>query len=349
MADTDDGAAGVEGAAPQTVLTGKRKAAILFICLGTELASEVFKYLKPEEIEAISFEIARLETIEPEMKEAVLREFQEMMMAQDFIISGGIDYARDLLTQAMGENKARDIIARLTTAQKARPFEFIRSFDSVHLMNFLVQEHPQTIALILAYLPPTKAAETMAQLPEEKQADVAKRIATMERTSPEVLREVERVLEKKLSALSQEGFSEAGGIQSLVDLLNKADRTTERTILETLEDEDPELAEEIKKRMLLFEDIVMLDDPSIQILMRNVDPSDLGKALKGVDGTVQDKIFNNMSKRAATLMQEDMEFMGPLRRKDVEEVQQQIVGVIRMLEEKGEIVISRSDEAEMLE
>ncbi len=337
-----------EDARLEEALSGKDKAAILFICLGSELAAEIFKHLEPDEIEAITFEIARIEVIEPEVKESVLREFKEMMMAQDFILTGGIPFAKDLLIQALGESKAEELISRLTSAQKTRPFEFIRSFDPAHLINFLQQEHPQTISLVLSYMPPQMAAEILSHFTGDVQADIAKRIATMERTSPEVLREVERVLEKKLSALSREGFSEAGGVESIVDILNKADRTTEKSILENLEEDDPELAEEIKKRMLLFEDIVMLDDASIQIVLRNVDQAELGKALKGCEDSVQEKIFSNMSQRAGTMLKEDMEFMGPIRKKDVEEVQQRIVGVIRMLEEKGEIVVIRTSESEMV-
>ncbi|MDC7232033.1 MAG: flagellar motor switch protein FliG [Spirochaetales bacterium] len=329
-------------------LSGKQKAAIFLVTLGAEISSEVFKHLREDEIEILTFEIARLENIDSEQRDMVLQEFQELMMASDFISSGGIDYARELLEKSLGSQKAVDIINRLTSSLKTRPFDFVRRTDPAHLLNFIQQEHPQTIALILAYLEPLKASQILGQLPQEKQSDVAKRIATMDRTSPEILREVERVLEKKLSSLSSEDYTSAGGVGSIVDILNLVDRTTEKTIIESLEEEDPELAEEIKKRMFVFEDIIMLDDRAVQRVMREVDTAELAKALKAVDPEVQDKIFRNMSKRAAALLKEDMDFMGPTRRKDVEEAQQKIVSVIRKLEEQGEVVIARSGEEDVL-
>lgn len=329
-------------------LTGRQKAAIFLVTMGSEISADIFKHLREDEIEAISFEIARLETIEAEDKEKVLLEFKEMMMAQDFITSGGIDYARELLEKSLGSQKTIDIINRLTSSLQIRPFDFIRRTDPTHLLNFIQQEHPQTIALILAYLEPEKASIILSSLPHEAQSDVARRIATMDRTSPETLREVERVLEKKLSTLSSEDYTSAGGVGSIVEILNRVDRSTEKTIIESLEEEDPELAEEIKKRMFVFEDIVLLDDRAIQKVLREVDQQELGKALKAVDNEVQDKIFKNMSKRAATTLKEDMDFMGPIRLKDVEEAQQKIVSVIRKLEEQGEIVVARSGEDEMV-
>jgi flagellar motor switch protein FliG len=329
-------------------LNGRQKAAIFLVTLGSEISSEIFKHLREDEIEALTFEIARLDNVEAEERDAVLMEFQELMMAQNFITSGGIDYARELLEKSLGSQKAVDIINRLTSSLQVRPFDFIRRTDPTHLLNFIQQEHPQTIALILAYLEPQKASIILSSLPHEVQSDVAKRIATMDRTSPEVLREVERVLEKKLSTLSSEDYTAAGGVPSIVDILNLVDRSTEKTIIESLEEEDPELAEEIKKRMFVFEDIVLLDDRAIQKVLREVDTSELAKALKAVDSEVQDKIYRNMSKRAATLLKEDMEYMGPVRLKDVEESQQKIVSIIRKLEEQGELVVARSGEDEMV-
>ena len=286
--------------------TGRQKAAIFLVTIGSEISAEIFKYLREDEIETLTFEIARLETIEPDQKDAILQEFQELMMASQFISTGGIDFARELLEKSLGSQKAIDIINRLTSSLQVRPFDFIRRTDPAHLLNFIQQEHPQTIALILAYLEPNKASIILQNLPNEVQSDVARRIATMDRTSPEVLREVERVLEKKLSTLSSEDYSTAGGVESIVEILNLVDRASEKQIIEALEDEDPELAEEIKKRMFVFEDIVMLDDRSIQKVMREVDSQELAKALKSVDTEVQDKIFKNMSKRAATMLKEDM-------------------------------------------
>jgi len=329
-------------------LTGRQKAAIFLVSLGSEVSSGIFKHMREDEIEQLTFEIARLDKIEPEDRDAVLQEFQEMMMAQDFITNGGIDYARDILERALGTQKAIDIVNRLTSSLQVRPFDFIRRTDPSHLLNFIQGEHPQTIALILAYLDPQKAALILAGLTHGVQADVARRIAVMDRTSPDVLREVERVLERKLSTLASEDFTSAGGIDAIVEVLNNVDRSTEKIIIEALEEEDPELAEEIKKRMFIFEDIVLLDDRSIQKVLREVDPQDLAKALKGVDAEVQEKIFRNMSKRASALLREDMDFMGPVRLRDVEESQQKIVNIIRKLEDAGDIIVARAGEEELI-
>ena len=348
MAKQSDQAAPTGGRKAKQALSGRQKAAVFLVTLGSEISSEIFKHMREDEIETLTFEIARLEHFSNEDKEGVLQEFQELMMAQDFINSGGIDYARELLEKSLGSQKAVDIINRLTTSLQVRPFDFIRRTDPTHLLNFIQQEHPQTIALILAYLEPQKASVILGNLPNEIQSDVAKRIATMDRTSPETLREVERVLEKKLASISSEDYSVAGGVESIVEILNLVDRSTEKVIIESLEEEDPELAEEIKKRMFVFEDIVMLDDRAIQKVMREVDTAELAKALKAVDSEVQDKIFRNMSKRAAALLKDDMEYMGPIRMKDVEESQQKIVSIIRKLEEQGEIVVARAGEDELV-
>ena len=329
-------------------LTGRQKAAVFLVSLGSDVSSEIFKHLREDEIEQLTFEIARLDKVEPDDKDRVLQEFQEMMMAQEFITQGGIDYARDILERALGTQKAIDIVNRLTSSLQVRPFDFIRRTDPSHLLNFIQGEHPQTIALILAYLDPQKSAQILAELPHNVQADVARRIAEMKRTSPDVLREVERVLERKLSTLASEDFTQAGGIDTVVEILNNVDRGTEKIIIEALEEEDPELAEEIKKRMFVFEDIVLLDDRSIQKVLREVDTQELAKALKGVDNEVQEKIFRNMSKRAASLLSEDMDFMGPIRLRDVEEAQQKIVNIIRKLEDAGEIVVARTGEEELV-
>lgn len=331
-----------------SALTGKQKAAILLVSIGSEISSKVFKYLSQEEIESLTFEIAKLETITSELKDNVLLEFKELMMAQEFIQKGGIDYARELLEKSLGTQKAVDIINNLGSALQSRPFEFVRRADPANILNFIQQEHPQTIALILSYLDPQKASFILSSLPTEVQTNVARRIALMDRTSPEVVREVERVLEKKLASLSLEDYTSAGGVDNVVEIINMADRKTEKFIIESLEEEDPELAEEIKKKMFVFEDIVLLDDRSIQRVLREIDGQELAKALKSVDIPVQEKIFKNMSKRAASMLKEDMEFLGPTRRKDVEESQQKIVSLIRKLEEQGEIVISRGGEEDVL-
>ena len=332
----------------QQQYTGKQKAAIFLLAVGPDMASDVMKNLGDPEVDTITYEIARLDKITPEDKEFVLQEFQELMMAQEFITRGGIDQARSILEKALGPQKAMDIVNRLTSSLQVRPFDFVRRQDPSHLLNFIQNEHPQTIALILSYLDPNKAALTLSSLPHQIQADVTRRIAKMDRTSPEILREVERVLERKLSTLSNEDFTLAGGIEVVVEVLNNVDRGTEKGIIEALEEEDPELAEEIKKKMFVFEDIVLLDDKAIQKTLRELDNQDLAKALKAVDTEVQEKIFRNMSKRAAALLREDMDFMGPVRLKDVEESQQKVVNIIRKLEEEGEIVVARAGEEELV-
>ena len=342
------GSSSKKGSKDYKSLTGRQKAAIFLISLGPEVSAEIMKHLREDEVETLTFEIARQEKVNPEFKDAVLEEFQELMNAQNFITTGGIDYARELLEKSLGSQKAIDIINRLTSSLQVRPFDFIRRTDPAHLLNFIQQEYPQTIALILAYLEPGKAAVIMQNLPEDMQAEVSKRLATMDRTSPDVLRDVERVLEKKLSTLSSEDYTAAGGVEAIVEILNLVDRSSEKSIIESLEEDDPDLAEEIKKRMFVFEDIVQLDDRAIQKVLRDVDQPELAKALKSVDSDVQDKIFRNMSKRAAAMLKDDMEFMGPVRLKDVEEAQQKIVSMIRHLEEIGEIVIARSGEDELV-
>jgi len=333
----------------KTEFSGKQKAAIFLLTVGPDVASDIMKRLSEAEVDTLTYEIARLDKIRPEDKEKVLQEFQELMMAQEFISRGGIDQARAILEKALGTQKAIDIVNRLTSSLQVRPFDFVRRQDPAQLLNFIQNEHPQTIALILSYLDAPKSALIISSLPHQIQADVTRRIAKMDRTSPEVLREVERVLERKLSTLSNEDYTMAGGVDVVVEVLNNVDRSTEKSIIEALEEEDPELAEEIKKKMFVFEDIVLLDDKAIQKVLRELDNQDLAKALKAVDTEVQEKIFRNMSKRAAALLREDMEFMGPIRLKDVEEAQQKIVNIIRKLEEDGEIVVARAGEDELVQ
>lgn len=329
-------------------LSGLRKTAILLVTLGSETAAEVFKHLSDQEVEKISLEIARLDTVEPELREAVLDEFQDMLQAQEYISQGGMDAAQQILEKALGDDEAREMVDRLTSAHEVRPFEFIRHAEPSHIINFIQGEHPQTIALVLAYLDSEVASNIIQQLPQDIQADVSKRIATMERTSPEMIREVERVLERKLSSLVNEEYASTGGIDAIVEMLNNADRSTEKSILETLEEQDPELAEEIRRQLFVFEDITQLDDSSVQRVLREVDQDELALALKAVDVDVQDKIFDNMSNRAASMIQEELEYMGPVRVRDVEEAQQEIVNVIRRLEEEGEIVVARGGDEEII-
>ncbi|HHW71493.1 MAG TPA: flagellar motor switch protein FliG [Clostridiales bacterium] len=329
-------------------LSGKEKAAILLVALGTEKASEIYKHLTEEEIEQLTLEIANMRKVEPDVSDAVIEEFYEICLAQNYIAEGGISYAKEVLEKALGSQKALELINRLTSSLQVRPFEFVRKADPTQVLNFIQDEHPQTIALILAYLNPTQAAAILSELPQDKQADVASRIATMDSTSPEIVKEVERILEKKLSSMVDSDFTEAGGIDTIVDILLSVDRGTEKHIIETLEIRDGELAEEIKKRMFVFEDIVTLDNRSIQRFLREVDNSDLALALKGSSEEVSNVIFANMSKRLQEMIKEDMEFMGPVRLRDVEEAQQRIVNIIRRLEDAGEIVIARGGGDEII-
>ena len=329
-------------------LTGVQKAAILLIALGPEKSATVFKHLKEDEIETLTLEIANTRSVSAKMKEDVLNEFYEVCLAQQYIVEGGITYAKELLEKVLGSEKAVDVINKLTASLQVRPFEFVRKTDASQLLNFIQDEHPQTIALILAYLPSGQAANIVASLPPEKQADVAKRIAVMDRTSPDVIKEVERVLERKLSSLVNQDYTIIGGVDAIVDILNTVDRGTEKHIMENLEIDEPELADEIRRKMFVFEDIMSLDDRAIQRVLRDVDNNDLATALKGANEEVQSVIFRNMSKRLATMIQEDMEFMGPVRLKDVEEAQQKIVNIIRNLEDSAEIVISRGGGDEII-
>ena len=322
-------------------LKGIQKAAILLIALGPEKSSLIFKHLKEDEIEDLTLEIANTKSVTIQVKEKVINEFYEVCLAQQYIAEGGIGYAKELLEKALGTDKAMDVIGKLTASLQVKPFEFVKKTDASQLLNFIQDEHPQTIALILSYLSAAQSATILGALAPEKQADVARRIATMDRTSPDVIKEVERVLESKLSSLVNQDYTIVGGVDAVVEILNTVDRGTEKHIMETLEVEEPELADEIRKKMFVFEDILLLDDRSIQRVLRDVDNNDLAIACKGSAEEVQNAIFNNMSKRLAEMIREDMEFMGPVRMKDVEEAQQKIVNIIRKLEDSAEIVISR--------
>ena len=310
-------------------ISGVQKAAILLIALGPERSAGIFKHLKEEEIEELTLEIANTRSVTPQVKEEVINEFYEVCLAQQYIAEGGINYAKELLEKALGTDKAMDVIGKLTASLQVKPFEFVRKTDASQL------------ALILSYLAPSQAALIISALPPDSQAEVARRIAVMDRTSPDVIKEVEKVLESKLASLVNQDYTIIGGVDAVVDILNTVDRGTEKHIMETLEIEEPELADEIRKKMFVFEDILLLDDKAIQRVLRDVDNNDLAVALKGANEQVQNAIFNNLSKRLVVMIKEDMEFMGPVRMKDVEEAQQKIVNIIRKLEDSGEIIISR--------
>lgn len=325
-------------------LSGLEKAAIFLITIGPELSSLILRELPQEEIERVSQQIANTSKVDPAVQIEVLEEFIQLSQAQQYIIHGGIEYAREVLERSLGPGKAAEIIRRLTESSRIRPFSLVRKTDPKQLVNFISNEHPQTVALILSYLEPEQAAVVLSSLPQEEQTEIAKRIAIMERTSPEIVREVEIILDRKLSSLVSQDFTITGGVKSLVDILNRVDRGTEKTILESLEQEDQDLAEEIRKRMFVFEDVVTLEDSAIRRVLREVDTKDLAYALKGSSEEVQKRIFKNLSKRAVEMLQEDMELLGPVRLRDVEEAQQKIVQVIRRLDETGEIMISRGGE-----
>jgi flagellar motor switch protein FliG len=333
---------------PLTKFTGKQKAAILMVSLGPEIAANIYRFLKEEEIEQLTLEIANLKKISNEDKNAIAEEFYQMLVAQNYITEGGIDYARDILEKALGTQKALEIINRLTSSLQVRPFDFIRKADPVQLMNFLQNENSQTIALIMTYLNPEQSASLLSSLPPEKQVDIARRVATMDRTSPDVILEVEKVLERQLASVVNEDYTNVGGIQAVVNILNNVDRGTEKNIIEALEMDNPDLAEEIRRRMFVFEDILTLDNRSVQRTLREVDNQDLTMALKGASEEVKKKIFSNMSKRQAEMVNEDMQYMGPVRLRDVEEAQQKIVNIIRKLEDAGEIIISRGGGDEII-
>lgn len=321
--------------------SGKEKAAMLMISLGPDTAAQVYKYLSQDEIERLTLQISQVRKVDSAVKENIIEQFHHLALAQDYISQGGIVYARTVLEKAVGTSEAADIINRLTSTLQVRPFDFARRADPGQILNFIQNEHPQTIALILSYLDAGQSGQILSSLPPQMQGDIARRIAVMDRTSPEIIYEVEQVLEQKLSATTSQDFTQAGGLESVVDVLNGVDRATEKTILDALEIQDPELAEAIKKKMFVFEDLVLLDNRSIQKIIREVQNEDLLLSLKAASEEVKEVLFKNMSQRMSETFKEEMEIMGPVRLKDVEEAQARIVAVIRRLEEGGEVVIAR--------
>ena len=322
-------------------MTGKQKAALLLISLGPEVSAAIYKHLNEDEIERLTLEISGVKKVEASVKEEIIEEFHNIALAQDYISQGGIGYAKTILEKALGKDHAQAIINRLTSSLQVRPFDFARRADPSQILNFIQNEHPQTIALILSYLEAEQAGLILSALPQEMQADIARRIATMDSTSPEVISEIEAVLERKLSSTVTQDYTETGGVDAVVEVLNGVDRTTEKTILDALEIQDPELAEEIRKRMFVFEDIVTLDNRSIQRIIRDCENEDLILSLKVSSEEVKEVLFRNMSQRMAESFQEEIEVMGPVRLKDVEDAQSRIVSTIRRLEETGEIIIAR--------
>lgn len=326
-------------------LTGIQKAAILFITLGPDASAGILKKLPEQDIQKITYEIANITAVTSEQREGILNEFLQINKARDYIVEGGMEYARQLLSKALGSQRAGEILEKVSEAtSQYRPFSIARKADARQLLNVITSEQPQTIALILCYLQPDKAAQVMSELPEEIQTEVAYRIATMNNTSPLVIKEIESVLESKLSSVVRTEMTSLGGVETIVNILNQVDRTTEKNITEGLEREDAELADKVKSSMFVFEDIISLDDVSIQRILREVEASELALALKGCSEDVANSIYRNQSKRAAASLKEDMEFLGPVRLMDVEKAQQKIVAIIRRLDDANEIIISRGGE-----
>ena len=325
----------------RTEFTGREKVAVLLIALGPEKSAEIFKHLNEEEMEEITLQIANMRMVSPEEKRAVIEEFYQISLAQEYISEGGVNYAKDVLERALGEDEAMNILNKLTSSLHVKPFEFVRKADPSQLLNYIQSEHPQTIALILSYLNPVQAGEILASLPEDMQADVTKRVAVMDRTSPDVVKNIEAVLESKFSSMMSEEHTSTGGIEAVVDILNTIDRSTEKHIMDELDIRDFELGEEIKRRMFVFEDIVGLDNQSVQRIIREVDNSKWALAFKSASDAVKNAIYTNMSSRLVEMIKEDIEFMGPVRIKDIEEAQQEIVNTIRRLEDEQQIITPR--------
>ena len=326
-------------------LSGRQKAAILMISLDVETAAELFKNMSKTDIEKISIEIARLEMVKSSVIDEVNQEFLNLIKAQEYVARGGVDFAETVLEKAFGPSVAKELVEKIRNSMKSHGFSTLKKADSSQLVNFLIKEHPQTIALILSYLSPEQTAEVLAEFPEELRADVAYRIATLGKISPNLLKDIEEVVESWAESVISEDMSKTGGAQALAEILNKANKMTERSILSRLEEINPELAQEVKSQMFVFEDIVLLDDRSIQRVLKNVDKKDLTLALKAADEEIKEKIFKNMSERAATLLKEDLEVLGPVRLREVEDAQRRIIEIIKQLEEEGEIIIAgRGDE-----
>lgn len=329
-------------------LSPKEKAAVLLICLGRDYSAELYKHLTEEEISQLTLSITTMRRVEPKVKEEVVNEFYEMCLAQKFISEGGIDYARDILEKAIGIEKANELIHKLSSSLQVRPFDFIRRADPSHILNVIHNEHPQTIALVLSYIEPRQAAAIMAALPTEQQAEIIGRIANMGSTSPEYVKEAERILERKITSMGYTDQVAVGGIDAIVKIINSLDRGSEKNILESLDVHDSELAEEIRKRLFVFEDIAKLTNQVVQRIMKEISNQDLAIALKLATEDVTKVIFNNMSKRMQEMIRDDMEVMGPVRVRDVEEAQQRIVNIIRKLEDEGEIIIARGEGDELI-
>ncbi len=322
-------------------LPGASKAAVLLIALGLNRAAEVFRHLAPEEIESLTLEMAKMRAVSSQVSEAIVSEAVATVVAERYVSEGGVEYARDLLERSFGADRAAEIMGRLSAVIERRPFEFLRRTPAEQLFAFLRNEAEQTIALVIANLHTELAAKVLAEFGPEEQAEVAIRIARMGETAPEVLQAVEAVMRDKMSSIISQEFTAAGGVKSLADILNNADRSTERNVLDTLTEADTELADEVRRLLFTFEDIQLLDDRSIQLVLKEIDQKDLALALRGVSGEVKDKIYRNLSERGSEMLREEITYQPAQRRRVVEESQGRIVDVVRRLEEAGAIVISR--------
>lgn len=332
----------------KTKLSGIQKVAVLLVGLGPEVSVEIYKQLTEPEIDRLTMEISNVRQLKKSQTERVLNEFYGMILGQEYMSEGGLDYATEILEKALGKEKAMETIGRLTSRLQVKPFNFARKADPKQILNILQTEHSQTIALVLTYLDPDQSSQILSKLPPEKQTEVVQRIALMESTSPEVIHEVEQIIERKLSVSGAQDYTSTGGVEAIVRVLNKVDRGTEKSILSKLGIDAPELVEEIKQRMFVFEDIVKLDVRSIQRVIREVSDLNLAYSLKVASDDVKNSVYQNMSARRAEVIQEEIEMMGPMKLKDVEDAQTSIVTLIRSLEEKGEIIVSRGKGDEVL-
>ncbi|MCB9851323.1 MAG: flagellar motor switch protein FliG [Phycisphaerales bacterium] len=335
--------------AEEKQLRGMTKSAILLMALKADAASKVLKQLDPDLIEDLTREIAQLDVVDRDTRGRVIDEFYNLAMARQYLEVGGLGYAKQLLSKALNPDEAKRILSIIEHQVFQQPFAFLQKTETENLLTFIQDEHPQTIALVLAHMPAAKSSEILMGLSTSKQLEVVSRVANMEQTNPEVIKEVERGLEARLAGIVSQRLMRVGGVESVAEMLNLADRATEKSIMEALEQEDPDLVEQIRRLMFVFEDILLVNDKGIQAVLKEVDNDELALALKTASEELKNKIFGNMSDRAATLIKEDMEYMGPVRLKDVEVAQQKVVDIVRRLEDAGEIIISgRGNEKDMI-
>lgn len=327
-----------------------QKAAVMLLALDQDVAAQIFRSMPRDKVEDISREIANITEIKPETRHAVITEFYNLVLARQYADVGGLSYARALIQKTLPPDEARKVIATLETQIYEQPFAFLQKTEKENLLMFLQEEHPQTIALVLSHVPPVTASEILVALDKERQLEVVQRVATMDQTSPEVIKEVERGLENRLAGLATERFERVGGVQAVAEILNLAGRGTEKAIMESLEEQDPELVESIRRLMFVFEDILRVNDKGIQSVLKEIDNAELGLSLRTASDELKEKIYKNMSERAAQLIKEEMEFMGPVRVSDVENAQQKVVDIVRRLEDAGELFISgKGGEGELIE